>query len=536
MNGNESVDYFQLLESKLGDNFELKLVSSTNTRIEMTATQNKVQIGIFYDRMKNVFGFNMLQGGCKTYPSIDQFVTMFTVYAHIHTDFIPAAKKVADMFEQEAKISTVYKTFKGNMEVGFIAVFQVLGEEKTLVVAEGKEYFVARLLDGAADKDSKVLRQYSYKVMGDGSFRLALTEESFSTRFTEECFNSSAVEGYIQVSSDTFSITCDSGLAFTVKFDVLDNEEVCFKATNINGVVVDNDFVLEDCFDVRAMITRIEDMKSDLEIPIEKSESEIAEGLQNKPSYMETAEEVIKAVVEAEEAEEAAEEATGGQVEEGYTEETAEEEAKPTEGAVEIKEVETESSEVIEENTEEPIKKVAETEEESIKDEEPVKEEVQPIEEEEEMVNGDVKEVVETTEEIIEKAKEVSEEVHETESSVETSEDCVKNTIEEQEISDTAKNDGEVASFESNAVSVRCTEDENGAIVGVTFISTRSLFTCSLEALKPYHLPINRISARDKVSKKSGMSVLDSEIKFKTFAIDISDDAEMIESLIQRMF
>ena len=60
--------------------------------------------------------------------------------------------------------------------------------------------------------------------------------------------------------------------------------------------------------------------------------------------------------------------------------------------------------------------------------------------------------------------------------------------------------------------------------------------TCSLEALKPYHLPINRISARDKVSKKSGMSVLDSEIKFKTFAIDISDDAEMIESLIQRMF
>ena len=530
MSGNESVDYFQLLESKLGDNFELKLVSSTNTRIEMTATQNKVQIGIFYDRMKNVFGFNMLQGGCKTYPSIDQFVTMFTVYAHIHTDFIPAAKKVADMFEQEAKISTVYKTFKGNMEVGFIAVFQVLGEEKTLVVAEGKEYFVARLLDGAADKDSKVLRQYSYKVMGDGSFRLALTEESFSTRFTEECFNSSAVEGYIQVSSDTFSITCDSGLAFTVKFDVLDNEEVCFKATNIN--VVDNDFVLEDCFDVRAMITRIEDMKSDLEIPIEESESEIVEGLQNKPSYMETAEEIIKAVVEAEEAEEAAEEATGGQVEEDSTEEKA----KPTEEVVETKEVETESSEALEETTKEPIKEVTETEEESIKDEEPVKEEVQPIEEEEEMVNGDAKEVAETTEEIIEKAKEVSEEVHETESSVETYEGCVKNTIEEHEISDTAKNDGEVASFESNAVSVRCTEDENGAVVGVTFISTRSLFTCSLEALKPYHLPINRISARDKVSKKSGMSVLDSEIKFKTFAIDISDDAEMIESLIQRMF
>ena len=533
MSGNESVDYFQLLESKLGDNFELKLVSSTNTRIEMTATQNKVQIGIFYDRMKNVFGFNMLQGGCKTYPSIDQFVTMFTVYAHIHTDFIPAAKKVADMFEQEAKISTVYKTFKGNMEVGFIAVFQVLGEEKTLVVAEGKEYFVARLLDGAADKDSKVLRQYSYKVMGDGSFRLALTEESFSTRFTEECFNSSAVEGYIQVSSDTFSITCDSGLAFTVKFDVLDNEEVCFKATNINGVVVDNDFVLEDCFDVRAMITRIEDMKSDLEIPIEESESEIAEGLQTKPSYMETAEEVIKAVIEAEEA---AEEATGGQVEEGSIEETAEEEARPTEEIVETKEVETESSEALEETTEEPIKEVIETEEESIKDEEPVNEEVQPVEEEEEMVNGDAKEVVETTEEIVEAIEESIEEAQETESSIETSEGCVENSTEEQEISDTAKNDGEVASFESNAVSVRCTEDENGAVVGVTFISTRSLFTCSLEALKPYHLPINRISARDKVSKKSGMSVLDSEIKFKTFAIDISDDAEMIESLIQRMF
>lgn len=533
MSGNESVDYFQLLESKLGDNFELKLVSSTNIRIEMTATQNKVQIGIFYDRMKNVFGFNMLQGGCKTYPSIDQFVTMFTVYAHIHTDFIPAAKRVADMFEQEAKISTVYKTFKGNMEVGFIAVFQVLGEEKTLVVAEGKEYFVARLLDGAADKDSKVLRQYSYKVMGDGSFRLALTEESFSTRFTEECFNSSAVEGYIQVSSDTFSITCDSGLAFTVKFDILDNEEVCFKATNINGVVVDNDFVLEDCFDVRAMITRIEDMKSDLEIPIEGSATEVAERLRDKYPNMETTEEVIKAVVEAEEA---VEESTDEQVTESSTEETTEEEVKHIEEVAEVTEEETESVEVTTETTEEPIKGVTETEEESIEDEEPVKEEVQPIEEEEEMVNGDAKEVVETTEEIVEAIEEPVEEAQETESSVETSEDCVKNTIEEQEISDTAKNDGEVASFESNAVSVRCTEDENGAVVGVTFISTRSLFTCSLEALKPYHLPINRISARDKVSKKSGMSVLDSEIKFKTFAIDISDDAEMIESLIQRMF
>ena len=139
-------------------------VLSAEPNIQINTYRDSVQIECWFDSVKQLYGFNMIQGGIKAYADITQFEHYFSTYLYINTVFIPNAKKVADEFEKVIGVDSLYKSFRGSDNSGYIAIFNILSDNsKELSVTKANkdgEYYI-KLNE---IETGKILKQALYRV------------------------------------------------------------------------------------------------------------------------------------------------------------------------------------------------------------------------------------------------------------------------------------------------------------------------------------------------------------------------------------
>lgn len=148
-------------------NLDHNIVSVNEKSVKIRVNTNGVEVTVWYDAEKRSYGFDMLHGGFKPYETLQELGTNLVRYLDIHTDLLPKAKLIADAFEAELGIKTVYNTFQGNKQTGYTVVFNVLGQkEKTILVAktvDGYSIKYGQYVD--ENKRFKILTEYKYEII-----------------------------------------------------------------------------------------------------------------------------------------------------------------------------------------------------------------------------------------------------------------------------------------------------------------------------------------------------------------------------------
>lgn len=358
-NSNEAL---KALTDVLANIVEVQVDSVTDDKVSLYGVRGKITFGIFFDTQKQLFGFNLLTGGVKTFKTIEQFVAMFDTYAYINVVFIPKAKVVADTFEKDLSLNSVYKTFVGNKNIGFSAIFQVLGADTQLIVTECKEenLFKADYVQPTTGGEKTVIteRYYILSVEDDGTMeccRKLEVSEILDTLMKKSWEDADKFLDF-KILGNMFEVTMKD-FSYRMKVEATTESEVMFKLIAVNGAAVDSYCMRpEDWQD----LSSISDSTISLYESMIKPEKETVEDPAEEESVSEeVANEGTEEVAE-ESAEELAEEGTE-EVTEGFEEEVAEESIEePVEEADE--EV---SEEVVEEPTDKEVSEesgVAETE------------------------------------------------------------------------------------------------------------------------------------------------------------------------------
>lgn len=97
--------------------------------VDMFVDIGDKQICVWFSADKQLYGFNMLQGGSKTARDIQSLMNNFEVYTSIITVLLPKAKAVACALEEELGISVVYTKFVGKRDDGYEFLFQQVGDK-----------------------------------------------------------------------------------------------------------------------------------------------------------------------------------------------------------------------------------------------------------------------------------------------------------------------------------------------------------------------------------------------------------------------
>ena len=342
-NSNEAL---KALSDALANIVEVKVDSVTDDKVSLYGVRGKITFGIFFDTQKQLFGFNLLTGGVKTFKTIEQFVAMFDTYAYINVVFIPKAKVVADTFEKDLSLNSVYKTFVGNKNIGFSAIFQVLGADTQLIVTECKEdyLFKAEYVQPMTDREKKVIavRYYTLLVEDDGKmecFRRLEVAEILDTLMKKSWEDTDKFLDFKVLNGGIFEVTMKD-FSYRMEVESTTDNDVVFKLIAVNGEAVEPYCMRpEDWQDLSRIsdstISLYESMIKPTEEPVEEpvdiAEEQVQDASEEEPteeSFAEdTAEEGVDALSEepteegADEASESAEEA----VEEEPVEEATEE-------------------------------------------------------------------------------------------------------------------------------------------------------------------------------------------------------------------
>lgn len=360
-NSNEAL---KALSDALANIVEVKVDSVTDDKVSLYGVRGKITFGIFFDTQKQLFGFNLLTGGVKTFKTIEQFVAMFDTYAYINVVFIPKAKVVADTFEKDLSLNSVYKTFVGNKNIGFSAIFQVLGADTQLIVTECKEdyLFKAEYVQPMTDREKKVIamRYYTLLVEDDGKmecFRRLEVAEILDTLMKKSWEDTDKFLDFKVLNGGIFEVTMKD-FSYRMEVESTTDNDVVFKLIAVNGEAVEPYCMRpEDWQD----LSRISDSTISLYESMIKPTEEPAE----EPTDV---------------AEEQVQEAPEEPVEESFAEDTAEEGTE----------------ELAEETEEEGTDEASESAEEAI-EEEPVEEATEEVETTEEIGVAEVEEQAEDT-------------------------------------------------------------------------------------------------------------------------------------------
>ena len=343
-NSNEAL---KALSDALANIVEVKVDSVTDDKVSLYGVRGKITFGIFFDTQKQLFGFNLLTGGVKTFKTIEQFVAMFDTYAYINVVFIPKAKVVADTFEKDLSLNSVYKTFVGNKNIGFSAIFQVLGADTQLIVTECKEdyLFKAEYVQPMTDREKKVIavRYYTLLVEDDGKmecFRRLEVSEILDTLMKKSWEDTDKFLDFKVLNGGIFEVTMKD-FSYRMEIESITDNDVVFKLIAVNGAAVEPYCMRpEDWQD----LSRISDSTISLyESMIKPTEEPIEE-------HTDVAEEQVQEAQEEEPVEESFAEDTAEEVTEELAEETVEEStaeaSESAEEAVEEEPVEEANEEV----------------------------------------------------------------------------------------------------------------------------------------------------------------------------------------------
>lgn len=363
-NSNEAL---KVLTDVLANIVEVQVDSVTDDKVSLYGVRGKITFGIFFDTQKQLFGFNLLTGGVKTFKTIEQFVAMFDTYAYINVVFIPKAKVVADTFEKDLSLNSVYKTFVGNKNIGFSAIFQVLGADTQLIVTECKEenLFKADYVQPTTGGEKTVIveRFYTLSVEDDGTmecYRKLEVSEILDTLMKKSWEDADKFLDF-KILGNMFEVTMKD-FSYRMKVEATTESEVMFKLIAVNGAAVDSYCMRpEDWQD----LSSISDSTISLYESMIKPEKESVEKPAEEPAEEESASEEVA----TEGTEKVSEESTDESVEEGTGEATEVFEEESVEESTE-EQADEADEEVGEEVTEEPAEEasseesgVAETEE-----------------------------------------------------------------------------------------------------------------------------------------------------------------------------
>lgn len=294
--------------TNMGYPFETNQLDEKTVRLNVKVTDYTIPVWFLVD--KQIFGFDMINGGSKTCSTIEEFTKYFSTYIFIYVNFIPKAKIIADAFEKDIDINTVYDNFSGNKEEGYTAKFRVLSTPGQFVlICKDSSLYSARLVTYTEDGSRvRVLTEYKYDLDDVNNITHVPTIYSYLAKLTELYGENDSVN-IDRVGIETFEFTIED---LHITADVLfAYTKISYLIKDINGVVFDevveinNPYELQDlylkCHDSYEAKSLDED-DSEPEQTIEESqESELSE--QNDTDSIENSEtESIKSANEDSEA------------------------------------------------------------------------------------------------------------------------------------------------------------------------------------------------------------------------------------------
>ena len=271
------------------DNVEI--VESSNKFVRATTVVNNITFSLWFDCDKQLFGFDMLQGGVKSYQSFEDFIGNLNTYIFINTYFIPTAKLIADVFEQVLQVNTVYSSFEGNKNGGFSAIFAVLGENNKQVIIRNikDDIFEASYLEYTDDKSRrKSLLQYDYKVDKAGNAVLVPTIDYYTTQIFAKYGKSETVE-IRRTGISEFRFSYNDGLSILVSIVITDDLKISYVVKEVlyNNVSLDYDgdlpIILDDAFDLNELYNNFSFLiPSEEGTPDEEPEEELDSGVESE--------------------------------------------------------------------------------------------------------------------------------------------------------------------------------------------------------------------------------------------------------------
>lgn len=250
--------------------FEMNQLDEKIVRLNVKVSDYIIPAWFLVD--KQIFGFDMINGGSKTCSSIEDFNKYFTTYIHINVDFIPKAKLIADAFEKDLGVNSVYDTFSGNKEEGYVAKFRILSTPgQYFLVSQDTTLYVARLVTYSEDGSRfKVLKEYKYDLDDVGNVTNIPTIHSYLAKLTELYGESDTVDiDRVGINSFVFNI---EGLS--IKADVVFSyTEISYDIKSVNGVEFNQFITPEDPYELQALYLECHDAYEEKLIDVEEEQS-----------------------------------------------------------------------------------------------------------------------------------------------------------------------------------------------------------------------------------------------------------------------
>lgn len=264
--------------------FETNQLDEKTVRLNVKVSDYVIPVWFLVD--KQIFGFDMINGGSKTCSTIEEFTKYFSTYIFIYVNFIPKAKIIADAFEKDIDINTVYDNFSGNKEEGYTAKFRVLSTPGQFVlICKDSSLYSARLVTFTEDDSRvRVLTEYKYDLDDVNNITHVPTIYSYLAKLTELYGENDAVN-IDRVGIETFEFTIED---LHITADVLFSyTKISYLIKDINGVVFDevveinNPYELQDlylkCHDSYEAKSLDEDDSEPEQVDEENQESEFSE-------------------------------------------------------------------------------------------------------------------------------------------------------------------------------------------------------------------------------------------------------------------
>lgn len=470
--------------------------------VNINVIKNNIEIKVWFDVDKQIFGFDMLQGGCKTYSDFKEFEKFFGTYLTIYTEFLPSAKAVADEFEKALEINSVYDNFQGNKQTGYIAHFKVLGQDnKVVLISKSPEGFTAKL--GVYVDDGtrfKVLTEYKYEVDDVNNVTIIPTIHSYITELSKRYGNNDDIE-IERTGVDEFTFDLE-GLSIHAKVEIM-YRDIKYKVSDISGIAVDFECSLDDPYELSSLYLICKEKYDEIEVEADSKE----------PEYVDESTDENDSAYSSEEAE--------------YSQEETEYSSEETEYSQEEAEYSSEESEYSSEETEYSSEEAEYSSEETEYVEESVIEDDSIDEDDSEFDSEDVE-------------SESEEDAFDDESS-----DEIDNSFDD-ETGYESEDFGESGIETSNGVdedtevdmdfSVKTIIGIDGNISSLQFMTKDDIFIMSVNKAKELGIPIERITESVSCIKKCGILITEDELARHSFSKDISDNNDMCTAMFNHIF
>lgn len=274
------------------------IINTNDDVVDLLVECGEGTLKVWFDVHSQYFGFDMSEGGSKTYSTISEFDFYFGAYVNCMMVFIPRAKMIANVFETVVDVTTIYDNFKGNNEKGYIAIFRVLNDsDMLLTVTKQTDQYVARYSKYTEDRQKcRVQHEYVYEFDAAGEIVLIPNIYSYIDRLYSQYEESEDI-GIKRVDVDVFEFTI-KGLVITARVEFM-YVSISYAVTSINGVDLDKKvFDMADPYSLEALYLECYQWYNDNNKDVESFEGGESSLVQEDLSGMSEDEEVLEEQVE----------------------------------------------------------------------------------------------------------------------------------------------------------------------------------------------------------------------------------------------